>query len=529
MLVCDGLEKDSHCYQPTNCIPTQNNICSTCLDGGYLLNNTCFTCPDNCRQCNASECFQCGNTFTLEGGRCIPQTSDTPFAISNHVLKCEVSHFVDNNECRECSSNCASCTNTSVCSACTDSVNDGTCHDVQHATGLTNNGILSCEDGYVIQGKECVRCSTVFDSACSHCSSSECLACSTGVLTAEKTCYLSCSSVIDGHCTCPDDLFFNGSLCTSCGEHCTHCDGETCVSCDDGFVLDAHSNSCSPLETPVSTVNSHGAPLRCIGGFFLNTTQRCDQCTSCATCLSQADFCLACDGNASLVEHVCVPNSEAMRHCKQAIPNSGGCAICNDGFFREETSCSTCQAPCRKCTSSGCSLCVDTHWLQANTSECVPKSLLTNCTSVTADGCDACQDGFFVQDQMCASCSSRSPGCTLCGASGECFACEDAHVLHGDACLHYSDVANCQEAHGSRCTRCSFWHRPTPAGDACTTRAVWWVVLLIILLIALVCLAVLIWAINWSLKHVNRRSSRQKVRIFDIRKTNTAFLSLGGG
>ena len=49
------------------------------------------------------------------------------------------------------------------------------------------------------------------------------------------------------------------------------------------------------------------------------------------------------------------------------------------------------------------------------------------------------------------------------------------------------------------------------------------------MLVVLVCLAVLIRAINWSRKDVARRASKRKTRIFDVKKVDTVFLSLGRG
>ena len=59
----------------------------------------------------------------------------------------------------------------------------------------------------------------------------------------------------------------------------------------------------------------------------------------------------------------------------------------------------------------------------------------------------------------------------------ECTGCASGRVIGGE-CVDLSDVADCAVTADSRCTTCTFWHRPTRDGTACEEYAVRWVVLI---------------------------------------------------
>ena len=43
--------------------------------------------------------------------------------------------------------------------------------------------------------------------------------------------------------------------------------------------------------------------------------------------------------------------------CKKPITGGSGCAICNDGFYRNGTECVVCSAHCATCNGTGCCVC----------------------------------------------------------------------------------------------------------------------------------------------------------------------------
>ena len=190
--------------------------------------------------------------------------------------------------------------------------------------------------------------------------------------------------------------------------------------------------------------------------------------------------------------------SETLAGTCEVFSAAGGCAVCKTGYYREEKTCAKCWDECATCLNGeSCSTCNDEHFMTV-TGDCKAKNETVGCAGEIdgAVGCTACDDGFFLDARECHECGETFDACATCDAT-QCLSCVDDHVLISDGCVPHASVGHCTEAADSKCTKCSFWHRPTSDGTACERHAVWWVVLLCVVLVAGL---VVIIAVNWGMK-----------------------------
>ena len=143
---------------------------------------------------------------------------------------------------------------------------------------------------------------------------------------------------------------------------------------------------------------------------------------------------------------------------------TGGCAVCNDGYYRSDWACVACREECATCSDgASCVTCNDEHFMTV-TGECKGKNETAGCSGEidSVDGCVACDAGHYLRDKECHSCGD---------AFDVCFVRRDAvSVVSRRVCPEGRRV-RCRLGHralhgGVRlpCTACTFRHRPTPDG-----------------------------------------------------------------
>ena len=352
--------------------------------------------------------------------------------------------MADGTECMRCADeNCVECFPSDTCRVCNGRVNDdGACVERPNAAVVSNVGAVACDDGSVSKNGECVTPSSLFAS-CTTATAERCLTCDGGVVGSDGSC-LQCTVLATGGCECGRHEFFDGVQCSSCGDHCSICNGGVCMVCDDGYH--AIDGQCVLVEDTVADATSDGTVTRCADGFFLEDGA-CHACDGCATCFN-ATTCLSCGADQTLSGSTCESGTEVNERCKTPIPNGGGCAICRDGFYREDTTCVACPDSCESCSKSGCHVCTADFWLNATSLLCESYDELSNCTGKAATGCVSCDAGFFVSWQVCAACNTAMAGCTSSDSVRVCAKCEANHVPDSGACVPLASVEDVVEPDG---------------------------------------------------------------------------------
>ena len=213
-----------------------------------------------------------------------------------------------------------------------------------------------------------------------------------------------CAEWREGVCQrCAKGSYFGPSgICTVVDPNCKETQGDTCLSCYNGYTL--QENTCVK-----STVEETSDPLcaewldeicvKCSDGSFVNT-----------------------DGRCALVDPL----------CKTYDLLNGACLSCYQGFSLEGT----------KCVESE----------QQEVSD-------PNCREfLTPDICSICSDRYFIGAN--GLCAEVNPLCrTYEPVNGQCLTCFSGFALSLGGCIESRENvtdSNCKEWNGSRCIACSF-------------------------------------------------------------------------
>ncbi|KAL7721960.1 Protein serine/threonine kinase [Entamoeba marina] len=412
----------------------------------------CNECPSNCLRCYNGYCINCEMNYQLnETNQCELISSPIISFDNNKTMKCNDGYYSNTYQCIQCDDdNCITC-NSSQCLTCNtnNTLNNGNCQLNESNNGKeirSNYGVIDCNDGYYSNNSECIDCSLTFNN-CGLCNINGCLSCSNGVIINNGSCSLNtnCLNISDSICLSCNDKgsWFNGNGCIECGDNCKNCINGYCIECNDDYILQSENNCVDTNQYPDNciTLSYYGTCQKCSVGYYLNNNL-CYECSNeCTTC-QNLTYCFECnDGYMLNSNNECVDMSELNANCKTAIPgSSGGCAICNVGYYRNQTTCLSCISNCNKCN---------------NGESC----LIFNCNT--------------------------------CNNNGECLTCQNDYVLINYECIYYQLIDNCKESNDSKCTSCSFWHTLNEDKTGCDTQVVWWVVVLIVLFILVILIGIL--------------------------------------
>lgn len=223
---------------PTGCVNcTDSNTCTLCAPGYYLAENK------TCVECNVTGCANC-----TKDGEC---------------TACHHGFFLENSSsCAFCGTLCDVCASASECKTCMSSPGLGIYHDASDGTcnycpdgcaSCNSTGVCTeCSSGYVLNGTQCVSCSTI-DVPCIACdvNLTTCIACDIGHYLMNNTC-LECAP---GCINCTDDTkcekcssgyFLNSTQgCDPCINSCRECETSFgCSACYLGFEYDSKKGEC---------------------------------------------------------------------------------------------------------------------------------------------------------------------------------------------------------------------------------------------------------------------------------------------
>lgn len=395
-------------------------ITVVCPDGYY--NDPNATAPV-CNSC-AAQCLTCSNLTTCFSCRAV-QTTQYYYLSTNNtcVTSCPATYFAKDAACLNCLAPCALCLNETACLSCSIGFWNGS-QCVNHCSGPTyndepthtcrpcaptcltcsksstyctscssplilfeNNCLAACREGYYFSGGSCFQCVP----PCNTCSNStECLSCSFGYLSS-------------GSCTnrCPDGYYPNLNVfqCTACSAVCTKCDSaDHCTECVAGYCLS--NGACNIIG------QTNGA---CIATYFpLSVSNGSCFCTACMY------PCLTCSSSSDCLS--CVSGYLSASRCSTACPA---------GTFGDDSTqlcrtCSTLYPNCQICTSSNCTICQTSFYLNQFAANA---SLL--CVS-------NCPFQMYADSGFCQWCISP---CGNCSDQTACLSCVVGYMLKGTSCV----------------------------------------------------------------------------------------------
>ncbi|KAL7715530.1 Protein serine/threonine kinase [Entamoeba marina] len=490
--------------------------CTSCESGYYLRafdgSQLCETCPDGCNECSSpTTCTSCSDGYYLEDGICYK----CPYGCNecngpDSCSVCERGYGMVDNWCYSCSEiTCSSCqegtylvTETGLCAECTS----------QCETCSSSSVCTSCKEGYYLSGGSCVLCSSSI-TGCTKCSSdgSTCTECATRYRLINGTC--------DGYepTICQDgygDPYGDCDVCNG-GDGCRTCDGgdNTCTGCKDGYYLvDEHcyecsvdncrycdsTGTCSRFCSDHAECNLCESECKtCSRGYSFNYGS-CTKCQNCTDCNTQ--ICFQCNsGNTPSTGNSCEYCSNVFSHCSSCSTTTSYCNSCDTGYtFQKQlvetvtyvvhttnkectdcddgytlidgnssdssscVGCSTAFSYCEECsqTEVKCSVCAVGYEFSGD--DCVEYGTcdnglslyngycydcsreFDNCNHCNSNewGCQVCNTGYLYIDGACYDCNITN--CITCSTdSYECTQCEDNYGAIGNECISCSDVENC--------------------------------------------------------------------------------------
>ena len=495
---------------------TSTNIGCSCNSGFWgtgplSSSSSCVACYPEC-----ASCAQANTCLTCLANNAIPDASTSIGCVCAGAYW-GVAPLTSASSCTACSSECATCTNSTACL---------TCKASNSLPSTASGGLCSCSSGY--WGTSPLNTST----SCAACTG-DCATC-----TSAQTC-LTCTdpnAVPNAApalgCLC-NPAYYNSSAsvstltCAPCNPECTSCNtANTCLSC-------LSANSVPDTSTGIGCI--------CMTGYWglspLTSLTSCALCYSeCATC-SQANMCLTCTSpnavpdtstnigcvcaegywgtspltsaaSCSLCESECstCSNSSACLTCKD--PNAGplvtsaGLCACNSGYWGNpplttNASCTQCTGDCSTCTSAlTCLSCKDPNAApntstgigclcnakfynaaaagsaascaacNADCATCANSTACTSCIDPNASpapsgtGC-LCNPGFSGLSPLntSSSCTACSSQCATCGLPAQCLTCKDPNAVPdpstGTGCLCQEGYYNASLATGYSCQACA--------------------------------------------------------------------------
>ncbi|ELP85467.1 tyrosine protein kinase, putative [Entamoeba invadens IP1] len=206
------------------------------------------------------------------------------------------------------------------------------------------------------------------------------------------------------------------------------------------------------------------------------------------------------------------------------LPSGGGCAICNEGYYKEGTDCISCDVSCSLCNDRiSCSECNQSYYRLYNSLSklCLPYESLTNCINKTSSGCLKCSEGYYLEDSTCVECEEN---CISCQNINNCAKCVTSdYVLVNFKCVYYSQIDYCTSAKDSKCTSCENNNKPTNTGESCEGYKNYSVAIGVPVAVTIVLLLLIISIIIVVIVLVQRKKLEKKERnicTFDMSHSN---------
>ncbi|ELP91491.1 protein serine/threonine kinase, putative [Entamoeba invadens IP1] len=484
-----GVPVCSLCYSPY-VLASQSKTCVGCTSS-QKYNKTTQKCDSSAIGCltglTNQQCLRCDGSYYLSEHKCVATNNcNAPSTISK--VSCDCAHQISvNSDCKSKVSNCKYQRNyktQSECIHCDDNylLNGATCQKVAAGNTIRNDVVYNCvNDNYLVYNNQCNTCNKNA-SVCVHYNNViEIIACKEQYTydVVNKKCVndISCSKYSNDFCSkCVDDnMEMHEGKCVICSvPNCKYCEGGKCKKCQENYVI--QTNGFCVEKSEMSCVNSDGLRcLQCTENFYPTDSinnegkydfwyyyNNCDgECLLCSTNCKECyntTYCTSCQlGYYLSSTFTCEPLGDLFTKCDLTLPTGGGCAVCKDGYYKENKDCLPCDGSCGTCVDKySCIECKEMYFNYPGSLSklCLSYETILNCNNKTNMGCTSCSN----------ECSNNY---VLCENKEKCNSCTSNYVLVDSKCVNYNQVKYCKSANNSKCTKCEGKHKPSDMGDFC--------------------------------------------------------------
>ncbi|ELP90997.1 fibroblast growth factor receptor 1 precursor, putative [Entamoeba invadens IP1] len=541
-----------------------------CEECDYTINvdGKCTKPQNDCKyEINDFEnrkCLQCYDGYLLIDETCFEAEKTNTIIQNNLTYTCDTQEYLNqNNMCVDCKQNML---NTNGCQLYNGNVISTKC-DVNYVMDIINNKCIVSEMCLTYVSGDCVDCDNSVHRVIKN------------NLCIEKT-YDKCVKYHITECIiCEENYLISNGKCTSKGElNCENSNQFTCVKCEDNYhnviySLDEYcqantdnikfqkstNNSTTILECSdnyllsnnlciqkvdklnikksddtLCTILTPKGCLKCVNGFYLDNSKNCVKCSNnCVECYNDT-YCLSCNKTSNLfltTNNSCQSLEILNNTCKLLMPTKTSCAICYDGYLRENGDCVPCDVSCATCLETKkCLTCKENYFLiQSESFLCQSYDNLTRCLHKTPHGCTLCDDGYYVDTQIprCFKCDSN---CDNCVTSQSCVTCSIDYILINNVCVSISNITHCIKATNNICTQCENDFKVSDNGITCVdNNSLNYGVVIgipIASFILLVIIILLLIIIIYIISHKTRKEKEKEICIFNMKKSNISFTKL---
>ncbi|ELP84088.1 protein kinase, putative, partial [Entamoeba invadens IP1] len=216
--------------------------------------------------------------------------------------------------------------------------------------------------------------------------------------------------------------------------------------------------------------------------------------------------------------------------CKKEMPNMIGCAICQEGYYRQQSDCVHCHSTCAVCKSlDSCITCKSGFFLiPSEQLLCQDYSNLVGCVDKTEFGCKRCEVGYYL-DSIFPRCKTCIENCSMCSDQLSCNSCQQDNINVNNKCVHFTTIEFCIESFNSECSKCGQGKKLSYDRKLCedTTNTVLAISLLVTFVVMLIIIVfVLSFVLYFLYLYFRNKKKMQNVCVFDMNKSNIPFYGI---
>ncbi|ELP86031.1 tyrosine protein kinase, putative [Entamoeba invadens IP1] len=212
------------------------------------------------------------------------------------------------------------------------------------------------------------------------------------------------------------------------------------------------------------------------------------------------------------------------------MPNMVGCALCKEGYYREQSDCVACDSTCAVCKDKiSCITCKSNYFLiPSEQLLCQSYTSLVGCSDKTQFGCERCEEGYYL-DPYISRCKTCIENCSECIDQLSCNACKKDNIYVNKKCVYYTQIKYCITAFNNECSKCSKGKQLSDDRKSCedmpntvliTSLSVTFVVIVIIIG------TMLLLTLYYLYIHFGTKKKMQNICVFKMKRSNVAFYDM---